>query len=63
MEIVWVSPMFGSLQIDKSYGISNYEEVHTPYGTVQVGATVPDPRFESQAKATEVCSSPYEDAT
>jgi oligo-1,6-glucosidase len=35
IDIVWVSPMFESPQVDMGYDISNYEEVHRPYGTVQ----------------------------
>ncbi|CAN8096832.1 unnamed protein product [Discula destructiva] len=34
VDIVWVSPMFESPQIDMGYDISNYEAVHAPYGTV-----------------------------
>ncbi|KAK0711535.1 alpha-glucosidase [Lasiosphaeris hirsuta] len=35
INIVWVSPMFDSPQIDMGYDISNYEEVYAPYGTVK----------------------------
>ncbi|KAK0637221.1 alpha-glucosidase [Bombardia bombarda] len=35
IDIVWVSPMFDSPQIDMGYDISNYEEVYRPYGTVK----------------------------
>ncbi|CAK7266751.1 hypothetical protein SEPCBS119000_002190 [Sporothrix epigloea] len=35
VDIVWVSPMFESPQIDMGYDISNYESVHAPYGTVE----------------------------
>ncbi|CAJ2507061.1 Uu.00g082470.m01.CDS01 [Anthostomella pinea] len=35
VDIVWVSPMFESPQVDMGYDISNYEAVHAPYGTVQ----------------------------
>ncbi|KAH8781359.1 alpha-glucosidase [Diaporthe sp. PMI_573] len=35
IDIVWVSPMFESPQIDMGYDISNYEAVYAPYGTVQ----------------------------
>ncbi|CAK7267738.1 hypothetical protein SEPCBS57363_002743 [Sporothrix epigloea] len=35
IDIVWVSPMFESPQIDMGYDISNYEAVHAPYGTVE----------------------------
>jgi oligo-1,6-glucosidase len=34
IDIIWVSPMFESPQVDMGYDISNYEEVHAPYGTV-----------------------------
>jgi oligo-1,6-glucosidase len=34
VDVIWISPMFESPQIDMGYDISNYEEVHTPYGTV-----------------------------
>lgn len=35
VDIVWLSPMYESPQVDMGYDISNYEEVHAPYGTVQ----------------------------
>ncbi|KIH90166.1 alpha-glucosidase [Sporothrix brasiliensis 5110] len=35
VDIVWVSPMFESPQIDMGYDISNYEAVHAPYGTIE----------------------------
>ncbi|CAK7201256.1 hypothetical protein SEUCBS139899_003959 [Sporothrix eucalyptigena] len=35
VDIVWVSPMFESPQIDMGYDISNYEAVHEPYGTLE----------------------------
>ncbi|CAK7221068.1 hypothetical protein SCUCBS95973_004370 [Sporothrix curviconia] len=35
VDIVWVSPMFESPQIDMGYDISNYEAVHAPYGTLE----------------------------
>ncbi|KAH8895074.1 glycoside hydrolase [Thozetella sp. PMI_491] len=35
IDIVWVSPMFDSPQVDMGYDISNYEDVYPPYGTVQ----------------------------
>ncbi|CAK7227891.1 hypothetical protein SBRCBS47491_006722 [Sporothrix bragantina] len=35
VDILWVSPMFESPQIDMGYDISNYEAVHAPYGTVE----------------------------
>ncbi|KAE8363782.1 glycoside hydrolase superfamily [Aspergillus caelatus] len=33
--VIWISPMYESPQIDMGYDISNYEEVYPPYGTVQ----------------------------
>ena len=35
VDIVWISPMYESPQFDMGYDISNYEEVHPPYGTVE----------------------------
>ncbi|KAK3494334.1 alpha-glucosidase [Neurospora hispaniola] len=35
VDIIWVSPMFESPQIDMGYDVSNYEEVYPPYGTVK----------------------------
>jgi oligo-1,6-glucosidase len=35
VDIIWVSPMYESPQFDMGYDISNYEDVHAPYGTVQ----------------------------
>ncbi|KAK3944241.1 glycoside hydrolase family 13 protein [Diplogelasinospora grovesii] len=35
IDIVWVSPMFDSPQVDMGYDISNYEDVYPPYGTVK----------------------------
>lgn len=34
IDIVWVSPMFESPQVDMGYDISDYEAVYAPYGTV-----------------------------
>ncbi|WYZ40043.1 hypothetical protein EsH8_IV_000384 [Colletotrichum jinshuiense] len=34
-DIVWVSPMYASPQIDMGYDISDYQDVHRPYGTVR----------------------------
>ena len=34
VDVIWVSPMFESPQIDMGYDISNYEEVYGRYGTV-----------------------------
>ena len=38
VDVIWISPMFESPQADMGYDISNYEEVHAPYGTVGAGA-------------------------
>lgn len=35
VNVVWVSPMFESPQVDMGYDISNYEGVHAPYGTLE----------------------------
>ncbi|EFX02886.1 maltase [Grosmannia clavigera kw1407] len=35
VDIVWVSPMFESPQVDMGYDISNYEAVYAPYGTLE----------------------------
>lgn len=35
VDVVWLSPMFDSPQIDMGYDISDYEAVYTPYGTVE----------------------------
>lgn len=35
VDVVWLSPMFDSPQIDMGYDVSNYEEVYAPYGTVK----------------------------
>ncbi|KAF2852280.1 glycoside hydrolase family 13 protein [Plenodomus tracheiphilus IPT5] len=35
VDVVWLSPMFDSPQIDMGYDISDYEAVYTPYGTVK----------------------------
>lgn len=34
IDIVWLCPMYESPQIDMGYDISNYEDVHKPYGSV-----------------------------
>ncbi|KAI5466638.1 family 13 glycoside hydrolase [Mariannaea sp. PMI_226] len=34
VEIVWLSPIFESPQIDMGYDISNYTKIHPPYGDV-----------------------------
>ncbi|KAK1832352.1 alpha-glucosidase, partial [Podospora conica] len=35
IDIIWISPMFDSPQVDMGYDISDYEAVYPPYGTVQ----------------------------
>ncbi|KAK0753098.1 alpha-glucosidase [Schizothecium vesticola] len=35
IDIVWISPMFDSPQVDMGYDISDYEAVYPPYGTVE----------------------------
>lgn len=35
VDVVWVSPMFDSPQVDMGYDISDYEAVYPPYGTLQ----------------------------
>ncbi|OAL49734.1 alpha-glucosidase-like protein maltase [Pyrenochaeta sp. DS3sAY3a] len=35
VDVVWLSPMFDSPQIDMGYDVSNYEGVYAPYGTVE----------------------------
>lgn len=35
VDVVWLSPMFDSPQIDMGYDISNYESVYAPYGRVE----------------------------
>jgi oligo-1,6-glucosidase len=34
-DVVWLSPMFESPQVDMGYDVSNYEAVYAPYGTVE----------------------------
>ncbi|KAB5566088.1 glycoside hydrolase superfamily [Coniochaeta sp. 2T2.1] len=34
-DIVWLSPMYDSPQIDMGYDISDYEAIYPPYGTLQ----------------------------
>jgi len=34
-DVVWLSPMFESPQVDMGYDISNYEAVYAPYGSVE----------------------------
>lgn len=35
VDIVWLSPVYESPQVDMGYDISNYESIHAPYGTVE----------------------------
>lgn len=35
IDIVWLSPMYKSPQLDMGYDISDYEAVHAPYGTME----------------------------
>jgi glycosidase len=34
-DIVWLSPVFASPQVDMGYDISDYYAIHPPYGTIQ----------------------------
>ena len=34
VDIVWLSPIFKSPQVDMGYDISDYYSIHPPYGTV-----------------------------
>ena len=34
IDIIWVSPMYDSPQIDMGYDISNYEDIYPPYGSL-----------------------------
>ncbi|KAJ3550113.1 hypothetical protein NM208_g143 [Fusarium decemcellulare] len=34
VDVIWVSPMYQSPQVDMGYDISDYEAVHEPYGTL-----------------------------
>jgi 1,4-alpha-glucan branching enzyme len=35
VDIVWLSPVFESPQVDMGYDISDYYKIYSPYGTVQ----------------------------
>ncbi|KAH5042174.1 hypothetical protein HBI75_036760 [Parastagonospora nodorum] len=35
VDVLWLSPMFDSPQVDMGYDISDYEKVYAPYGTVK----------------------------
>lgn len=34
IDIIWVSPFYESPQVDMGYDISNYKDVHAPFGTL-----------------------------
>lgn len=34
VDIIWVCPFYESPQVDMGYDISNYEDIHRPYGTL-----------------------------
>jgi oligo-1,6-glucosidase len=34
VNIIWVCPFYESPQVDMGYDISNYEDIHSPYGTL-----------------------------
>ncbi|KAK9334485.1 glycoside hydrolase superfamily [Lipomyces starkeyi] len=34
INVVWVCPIFKSPQVDMGYDISDYKDIHAPYGTV-----------------------------
>lgn len=35
IDVLWLSPMYESPQVDMGYDVSNYEAVHAPYGTIE----------------------------
>lgn len=35
VDIIWISPHFKSPQVDMGYDISDFEDIHEPYGTLQ----------------------------
>lgn len=35
VDAIWVCPMYDSPQVDMGYDIANYEDVYSPYGTLQ----------------------------
>lgn len=35
IDIIWVSPVYDSPQVDMGYDISNYNDIYAPYGTLQ----------------------------
>lgn len=42
VDLIWLSPMFESPQVDMGYDVSNYEDVHRPYGTLEDMVTLID---------------------
>lgn len=34
VDVLWVCPMFASPQVDMGYDVSDYQQVHAPYGTI-----------------------------
>jgi len=50
VDIVWLSPIFESPQIDMGYDISNYEVIDPPYGTVEDVVTLKDALHERGMK-------------
>ncbi|KAF4975505.1 hypothetical protein F66182_17556, partial [Fusarium sp. NRRL 66182] len=35
VDIVWLNPIFSSPQVDMGYDISDYYDIHPPYGTME----------------------------
>src|SRR5687768_2628331 len=35
VNIVWICPMYNSPQVDMGYDVSDYEDIHPPYGTLR----------------------------
>lgn len=35
IDVIWLSPMYESPQVDMGYDISNYEDIYPPYGTLE----------------------------
>lgn len=35
IDIIWVCPIYKSPQVDMGYDISDYRDIHEPYGTVK----------------------------
>ncbi|KAG4260273.1 alpha amylase [Fusarium proliferatum] len=34
-DVIWISPVYESPQVDQGYDVSNYERIHPPYGTME----------------------------